>query len=67
MVAQRAVARNQRAELDRINRLYDVELERLRQLWAGAPPGSMGPMAPVRAPAPAASGPAPTPTPAPRP
>ena len=49
MTAQRAATRSQRAELDRINRLYDVELERLRQLWAGAAPGSMGPIAPVRA------------------
>jgi len=29
----------------RINRLYDAELDRLRRLWAGAPPGSLGPMA----------------------
>lgn len=48
MAAQRAVAQNQRAELDRINRLYDVELERLKPLWAGAAPGSMGPMTPPR-------------------
>lgn len=60
MAAQRSVARNQRAELDRVNRLYDVELERLRQLWAGAAPGTMGPMTPVRAPAAAASAVAPS-------
>ena len=33
---------NQHAEEVRINNLYDVELERLKRLWAGAPPGSMG-------------------------
>jgi hypothetical protein len=44
--AQRAAATNQEAELVRINRLYDAELARLRQLWAGAPPGSLGPLAP---------------------
>ncbi len=41
--AQRAAAANQEAELVRINRLHDVELDRLRQLWAGAAPGSLGP------------------------
>ena len=40
--AQRSSALNQQAELDRINKLYDAELERLRRLWAGAPPGSLG-------------------------
>ena len=45
--AQRAAAANQEAELVRINRLHDVELERLRRLWAGAPPGSLGPALPV--------------------
>lgn len=40
--AQRAAAATQAAELDRINRLFDAELERLRRLWAGAAPGSMG-------------------------
>jgi hypothetical protein len=29
----------------RINKLYDTELDRLRQLWGGAQPGSLGPMA----------------------
>jgi len=42
--AQRTASATQGAELDRINRLYDIELERLRRLWAGAPPGSMGPL-----------------------
>lgn len=39
--AQRAAAQNQTVELDRINRLYDAELQRLRRLWAGAPAGSL--------------------------
>ncbi|MBX3604525.1 MAG: hypothetical protein KF788_04605 [Piscinibacter sp.] len=42
--AQRALVTNQQAELVRINALYDAELERLRQLWAGALPGSLGPL-----------------------
>ncbi len=37
--AQRALIANQQAELVRINALYDAELERLRQLWSGSPPG----------------------------
>ena len=45
--AQRGAAANQEAEVVRINRLHDVELERLRQLWAGAQPGSLGPVRPV--------------------
>ncbi len=43
--AQRSAAVNQEAELVRVTRLYDAELERLRKLWAGAAPGSMGPIA----------------------
>jgi hypothetical protein len=42
--AQRTAAANQGAELDRINALYDAELERLRKLWSGALPGSLGPL-----------------------
>ena len=42
--AQRSAAATQEAELGRINRLYDVELDRLRRLWAGAAAGSLGPM-----------------------
>lgn len=42
--AQRTAMLTQEQELDRINRLYDSELERLRKLWAGALPGSLGPM-----------------------
>jgi hypothetical protein len=40
--AQRALMGNQQAELVRINALYDAELERLRKLWGGAQPGSLG-------------------------
>ncbi|MBI5256266.1 MAG: hypothetical protein HY855_07200 [Burkholderiales bacterium] len=42
--AQRSAALNQEAELVRINKLYDAELSHLRKLWAGAQPGSLGPM-----------------------
>lgn len=34
----------QREEMARVNELYDIELERLKKLWAGAVPGSLGPM-----------------------
>lgn len=57
--AQQDAAANQTAELERVNKLYDAELERLRRLWSGAPAGSLGPM-PTLAP------PAPTPAPASR-
>lgn len=40
--AQRVLLQNQQAEIVRINALFDAELARLKQLWAGAPPGSMG-------------------------
>jgi len=53
--AQRESAVSQEAELDRINRLYDAELARLKLLWAGAVPGSMGPISPKRIPSPVAS------------
>jgi hypothetical protein len=43
--AQRALAQNQAAELVRINALYDAELDRLKRLWGGAQPGSLGPTA----------------------
>lgn len=49
--AMRVLLQNQQAEIVRINALYDIELERLRKLWAGASPGTMG----VLAPAPTAS------------
>lgn len=50
--AQRSAVQTQEAELARINALYDAELERLRRLWSGAAPGSLGPLGI----APAASG-----------
>jgi hypothetical protein len=42
--AQRTAVQHQRAELARINGLYDSELDRLKKLWAGAAPGSLGPL-----------------------
>ena len=42
--AQKSLAQNQVEETDRITRLYDAELARLRKLWSGAQPGSLGPM-----------------------
>ena len=47
VVAQRQSAINQEQELARINRLYDAELAKLRQLWAGALPGSLPPTEPT--------------------
>jgi hypothetical protein len=41
--AQVDVQNNQKAELDRVNKLFDTELARLKRLWAGAAPGSLGP------------------------
>jgi hypothetical protein len=52
--AQRALIQNQQAETLRINASFDAELARLRKLWAGAPPGSLGPNPPVSQPASAA-------------
>ncbi len=43
--AQRTLVLNQQAEVVRINNLFDVELERLKRLWGGAQPGSMGVLA----------------------
>ncbi len=54
--AQRALILNQQAETLRINNAYDAELARLRQLWAGAAPGSLRPTSPTPLPV-AASGP----------
>lgn len=42
--AQRTAVAFQEAEIVRINKLYDAELDRLRRLWAGALPGSLGAM-----------------------
>lgn len=39
--AQRESIDNQKAEMVRVNRIYDEELSRLKRLWAGAPPGSL--------------------------
>ena len=58
--AQRSLMQNQQAETQRINAVFDIELARLRQLWAGAAPGSMGPLptvAPPLSPASASSAP----------
>ncbi len=54
--AQRTLVANQQAEIVRIDKLYDVELDRLKRLWAGALPGSMGSL-PAVPPARAASAP----------
>jgi hypothetical protein len=40
--AQRSLVQNQKLEVIRIDQLYDAELERLKRLWSGAQPGSMG-------------------------
>lgn len=44
LAAQKALVQNQQSEVARINATYEVELARLRKLWAGAPPGSLGPL-----------------------
>jgi len=53
--AQLEAAVSQEAELERVNRLYDAELGRLKLLWAGAVPGSMGSIAAQRMPSPVAA------------
>ena len=53
--AQRALMQNQQSETLRINASFDAELARLRALWAGAPPGSLGPLLPASAPKPASA------------
>ncbi|HEY1395434.1 hypothetical protein [Roseateles sp.] len=52
--AQRESIDNQKAEMVRVNKLYDEELARLKRLWAGAAPGSL-----EKAATPAASQPVP--------
>lgn len=42
--AQRALMMFQQAEIERINATFDLELQRLRKLWAGARPGTLGPL-----------------------
>ena len=49
VAAQREAIQNQEAELGRINKLYDVELDRLRRLWNGAQPGTLGSITQVNA------------------
>ena len=61
--AQRSLIQNQQAEVVRINTLYDAELARLKRLWAGAQPGSLGVFSPS---GPAASAPGSAPAPAPK-
>jgi hypothetical protein len=53
--AQHDSGRAQEAEMERVNALYDAELARLKQLWAGAAPGSPGSVAAERLPSPVAS------------
>ena len=53
--AQRTLIQNQQAEIIRVNALYDAELQRLRKLWGGAQPGTLGALPPDTA----ASAPAP--------
>lgn len=48
--AQRESIDNQKAEIVRVNKIYDEELGRLKRLWAGAAPGSLEPTAPVKPP-----------------
>ena len=55
--AQRALVQNQQAEVGRIDSLFDIELARLKRLWAGAQPGSMGALAVEQTAATAASAP----------
>lgn len=54
--AQREAAVSQQAELERVTRVYDTELARLKQLWGGAAPGSMGPLSSQTGASPLASG-----------
>ena len=60
--AQRSATVNQSAELVRISGLYDQELARLRKLWAGTAPGSIGPATPSTDMAAAAPNPASNPS-----
>jgi hypothetical protein len=40
--AQKSLLQNQQVEYARVDSLYDAELERLRLLWQGAKPGTLG-------------------------
>ncbi|HLO95027.1 MAG TPA: hypothetical protein VK195_11970 [Burkholderiaceae bacterium] len=44
--AQHLLVENQKAELVRVNKVFDAELLRLKKLWAGAAPGSLDGPAP---------------------
>ncbi len=44
MDAQRSSSANQEAELVRINKIYDAELDRLKRLWGGVQAGTLGPL-----------------------
>jgi len=57
--AQRALVQNQQTEIVRVNSNYDNDLARLKKLWSGAQPGSLGA---TPKPAPATATPAATPT-----
>lgn len=48
--AQRSLIQTQRAEVQRISAFYDQELSRLKRLWAGATPGSLGEVPTMTAP-----------------
>ena len=48
--AHQQLIENQKAELVRINSRYDMELARLKRLWGGAAPGSLGPMTGIETP-----------------
>lgn len=54
--AQKTIIQNQRAEEERINEFYDLELARLKRLWAGAQPGTLGPLPEPPSARPAAAG-----------
>lgn len=43
--AHKTLIANQQAEIQRINYIFDQELERLRRLWGGAAPGTLPPQA----------------------
>ncbi len=45
VAAQREAVVSQQAEMERVTGFYDAELARLKLLWAGAVPGSLGPIA----------------------
>lgn len=44
--AQKTLIENQKAEVVRINGVFDAELKRLRKLWGGTAPGSLPPAEP---------------------